>query len=103
MSDFKPAPLIQVWQTVTRLLWKRRGPGSLDQYMTDRWVSTGESTSHEASGDTTMDADLKLCELQHRIDELLADNDSMREECWSKDQAILAMAEKLSELEGLRK
>ena len=46
------------------------------------------------------DNDLMICELQHRVEELLADNDSMRYELWAKDIAIRVLAERISELEN---
>jgi hypothetical protein len=45
------------------------------------------------------DNDLMICELQHRVDELLADNDSLQERLWAMTTAMIAMAEKISELE----
>ena len=45
------------------------------------------------------DNDLLVCELQHRVDELLEDNDSLQERLWAMTTAMVAMAEKISELE----
>ena len=50
---------------------------------------------------TPADNDLLICELQHRIDELLADNDSLQERLWAMNVALIAMAEKISELENV--
>ena len=46
------------------------------------------------------DNDLLICELQHRVDELLADNDSLQERLWAMTTAMIAMAEKISELDS---
>ena len=46
-----------------------------------------------------VDNDLLVCELQHRVDELLEDNDSLQERLWAMTTAMVAMAEKISELE----
>jgi hypothetical protein len=48
------------------------------------------------------DNDLLICELQHRVDELLADNDSLQERLWALNIAIVSMAEKISELEEVK-
>ena len=48
------------------------------------------------------DNDLLICELQHRIQELLEDNDTMRSELWAKDVALRVLAEKIDELEESR-
>ena len=40
--------------------------------------------------------------LRHRIDELLADNDSLQERLWAMSHAMIAMAEKIEELEHER-
>ena len=47
------------------------------------------------------DNDLLICELQHRVDELLADNDSLQERLWALNIAIVSMAEKIAELEDV--
>jgi len=41
-----------------------------------------------------------ICELQKRIDDLLADNDEMRLECWWKGEALRIVVERLAELEN---
>ena len=46
------------------------------------------------------DNDLLICTLQHRVEELMADNDSMRSELWAKDVALRVLAEKIDDLEG---
>ena len=43
------------------------------------------------------DADVDA--LKFRIDELLADNDSLQERLWAMSHAMIAMAEKIEELE----
>ena len=48
---------------------------------------------------TPADNDLLICELQHRVDELLRDNDFMRTECHAKDIAIRVLTERIEELE----
>ena len=48
---------------------------------------------------TCADNDLLICELQHRVDELLRDNDSLQERLWALNVAIISMAEKIAELE----
>ena len=40
--------------------------------------------------------------LKFRIDELLADNDSLQERLWAMSHAMIAMAEKIEELEHER-
>lgn len=40
--------------------------------------------------------------LQHRIEELLADNDSLQMHLWTMHGAMQAMAEKIDELEAGR-
>ena len=45
------------------------------------------------------DNDLLICTLQHRVEELMADNDNMRSELWAKDVALRVLAEKIDELE----
>ena len=47
------------------------------------------------------DNDLLICELQHRVEELLADNDSLQERLWALNIAIVSMAEKIAELEDV--
>ena len=51
---------------------------------------------------STPDADLLLCELQHRIDELLEDNDSLQERLWASNVAMIALAEKIADLESAK-
>ena len=48
---------------------------------------------------TDADMDLRVCELQHRVDELLSDNDTLQSQVWAKDRVILILAEKIAELE----
>lgn len=54
-----------------------------------------------AEGARTMQAlDDDIADLQQRIEDLLADNDTMREELWAKDVALRVMAERIEQLEG---
>jgi len=48
------------------------------------------------------DNDLLICELQHRVEELLADNDAMRSELWAKDVTLRVLAEKIDDLERVK-
>ena len=57
------------------------------------------TSSFAGSAAHGQDNDLLICELQHRVEELLADNDSLQERLWALNVAIISMAEKIAELE----
>lgn len=46
--------------------------------------------------DEALKADTLICELQHRIGELQADNEAMRVELWAKDRVITLLVERLA-------
>ena len=45
------------------------------------------------------DQDLTICTLQHRVDELLADNDNLRVQLLAKDRAIVVLTDHIADLE----
>ena len=48
------------------------------------------------------DRDLLVCELQHRVESLLAENDKAREEVFALTKALQVMADRIEELEDAR-
>ena len=118
MSAFTPLPLIEIWRHFTSVVWRKRSAGSgIAESTTDQWASSGDQGYAPLRGETLMpaadrtfeedvmtlnqhaDSDLKLCELQHRVDQLLEDNDSMSLELWAKDRILVMLAERIGELE----
>jgi len=89
---------IQNWLNATRIVRSWRDNGSERSGLApERWAASTGGTMTNA---TCEDNDLLICTLQHRVEELMADNDSMRSELWAKDVALRVLAEKIDDLEG---
>jgi hypothetical protein len=88
---------IRNWLNEMRIVRSWRGNGSATNGLApERWAA---STGGTMTTSTCADNDLLICELQHRVDELLRDNDSLQERLWALNVAIISMAEKIAELE----
>jgi hypothetical protein len=90
--------LIQTLRDAMRIVRSWRGNGSERSGLApERWAASTGGTMTTSMPD---DNDLLICTLQHRVEELMADNDSMRSELWAKDVALRVLAEKIDDLEG---